>query len=374
MQESESLASSSPSKTWPETRRGRIIILAGMIGLFVLVFWMAMKSRQMIAVPVGLVVSANDLDVGEVWEQGEFQRNLTIRNTTEKEVTIDGFSSSCGCLSIEPSSLTIPSGKEAEVRATLNLTLGDSRDNMNFEVKITPVLRDLYGQHPPVWIIRGQARRLMKLRPRTISFYANQLVRGQAFPSHTAIATPNIELGSLKAKYPAELATVEVARCTEDNNSFQVNITPRKSLPVGPFRFDVLLEPVRKDKLLPIVKLPIEGRVMGDVQAIPDSVILGARRVGETATETLTLRSEGGVPLVVRRFCADSTDTQIEPFTVKGVSDHVFRINQHITKLGKQVFSIRFSVTKNGESSTLKVKGTYEGTPVVNRAALDHEG
>lgn len=374
MKESESMASSSPSKPWPESRNGRIAVLAGIVGLFVPVFWLAMKTRQMLAAtPAPLVVPANELDVGDVWEQGAFQHKLTIQNTTAKNIVIDGFRSTCGCVSVEPSALKIPSGQKADVLVTLNLKLSPRQDSNDFQVTIAPEIRDDPGVQP-VWKIRGRARRLMKLTPVGISYYDNRLIQGQVFPSQTVIVTPAIVLDSLLAKYPAELATVEIARCQERHNDFQVNITPQKGLPLGPFLFDVLLEPVSKDKFLPIVKLPVEGRVMGDVQALPDSLALGARGIGETLTETITLRSISGVPFEVTRIKPDFKDTTVEPITVAGVSDKAFRICQHITRSGKQMFSLRFFVIKkNGECSTVLVNVSYHGTPV-NEAALDREG
>lgn len=316
------------------------------------------------AAPAELVISASDIDVGEVWEQEAFRCKLTMQNTTENNVAIDGFRSSCGCVSIEPSALTIPSKQKAEVLVTLNLKLRTGQENMDFGVQIAPFLPAGNGQQPPVWTIRGHARRLMKLNPQTITYYEKQLVRGQDYCSQSVLVSPSIELDSLLAKCPAELATVEVARRKENNNSFQINITPRKSLPVGPFRFDVLLEPVREGKVLPIMKLPVEGKVLGDIQAFPDSLILGARNVGEIVTETLTLRSVDDIPFDVTRAWVDSTDTTVESTTVAGVSEKVFRIRQHVTKPGKQEFSIRFSVTKNGKCSTVPVNGSYHGTPV----------
>ena len=79
MKESESMASSSPSKPWSETRKGRIVVLTGVAALFVVVFSVAMRSRRMLSEPVPLVVDERYLSFGEVWEDPGFGYAFTGR-------------------------------------------------------------------------------------------------------------------------------------------------------------------------------------------------------------------------------------------------------------------------------------------------------
>jgi hypothetical protein len=64
----------------------------------------------------GLVVSASDLDIGDVWEAAEFVRVLTIRNPSRAEKKVVDFSTSCFCTAVEPRTIVVPAGGEMTVR------------------------------------------------------------------------------------------------------------------------------------------------------------------------------------------------------------------------------------------------------------------
>jgi len=119
MAESENMAISSPSKPWSETRNGRITVAASMVGLFVLVFWLAIRSRQMLTPMPALVVEEQYLSFGEVWEDPAFVWTLPIRNATHEDIEVINFITDCTCGKIEPRSLKIPAQGTREVRPGL---------------------------------------------------------------------------------------------------------------------------------------------------------------------------------------------------------------------------------------------------------------
>ncbi len=55
------MASNSPSKAWWETRIGRLTLIAGTMGLFLLVFWLTMRSRDMVVQQGNRIKSAWEL-------------------------------------------------------------------------------------------------------------------------------------------------------------------------------------------------------------------------------------------------------------------------------------------------------------------------
>src|SRR5437899_4799116 len=70
----------------------------------------------------GLKVEAAALDLGEIWEEKAFTCELPIHNTTSAPVRIEKFSFSCGCMSVEPTSLTIPAKQTDRIRVKLVVT------------------------------------------------------------------------------------------------------------------------------------------------------------------------------------------------------------------------------------------------------------
>ena len=75
----------------------------------------------------GLVVNQSDLEIGEVWEEKDFETVLPIYNQTATPIEVVNFAVSCGCLMVEPRSLTIPAKEIALVRLRLDLAKPNRR-------------------------------------------------------------------------------------------------------------------------------------------------------------------------------------------------------------------------------------------------------
>jgi hypothetical protein len=310
----------------------------------------------------GLEVAANDLDVGEVWEQQHFQCKMTIQNTTAKDATIDGFHSTCECVSVDPSTLTIRSGQKDDVHVTLNLQLGPRKDSDDFQVQITPFKGD---ESNPLasWTIRGRVRRLLSLKPEKVSFYGKELIQGQSFASETVIATAAVSLDSLGTKCSTDYAKIQVIPNKQRTSEFEIIITPAKTLPIGPFRFEILLEPKGNNaQYYPSLLLPVEGSITSDVDALPDSLVMGPGKVGDTISENITLISASNKPFEVVKIETSSQAITVKSVSIPGFSGKSFRIEQQISKMGKHSSFVRFLVRKNGEDSTVIIKIIYLGT------------
>ena len=348
-------------------RRGRLAALVVLVASCAAACWVGTRYVSGHP-PAGLVVAEKDLDIGEVWEQEAFPWKLTISNNTKQDIEIERFLTSCGCISIEPASLMIPAGKQAPLQVTLNLTQNSGDNSQPFNVDIRPLIggqsqQTAASNMPELrFTIHGRTRRLLRLSPGKVSFFGKKLFQGQTLPSKTVVASPTIPLDSLNATCPSSLAIVEVARPKEHPDHFELKVTPRDNLPVGPFHFDVRLEPVSKNARYPDMRLPVEGQVSSDVQATPDSLVLGERRVGETVVEMITLRSESDTPFEVINVQTASDDTVVEPATLSGIHEKAFRVAQKITKPGKQSSSARFSLrSTSGRNSTVIMKVIYLG-------------
>jgi hypothetical protein len=196
MAESGNMTISSSSKPWSETRNGRIAIAAGMVGLFVLVFWQAMKSRQILSEPTALVVDDQYISFGGVWEDPVFIWTLPIRNTTNEEIEIAGFAASCSCVKIQPSSITLPAYGTAQVRLTLNLQSAHNEPDLygkDFQVAIQPRISKGAGSQVG-WVVKGKIKQPFAFDPPVIDF-KESLVRGLRLTPGSAIITCGLDIG-----------------------------------------------------------------------------------------------------------------------------------------------------------------------------------
>jgi hypothetical protein len=124
-----------------------------------------------------------------------------------------------------------------------------------------------------------------------------------------------------------------------------------------------LLEPKSTEDRYPGLPLKVEGKIASDVHALPESLVMGPGRVGETLNESITLRSANGSQFEVVKIDTSSQDIAVESVTTPGDMGKTFRIAQRIHKEGTRASSIRFSVRKrSGDISTVFVNVILLGT------------
>src|SRR5262249_29825995 len=84
---------------------------------------------------------------------------------------------------------------------------------------------------------------------------------------------------------------------------FEIQLTPRPSLPAGQFQTVVVVTAVGEGgKTLPPAKLAVEGRVVETIQCSPPTVLAGVHKVGERCSKVVTLQSIDGTPFTVTGF------------------------------------------------------------------------
>lgn len=293
------MASSSPSKTWSETRSGRTIVLGGLLGLFVLVFWLAQKSRHMVTRPTAapaLVVEERHLSFGEASEDPAFIVTLPIHNTTNEDIGIDGFAANCPCGKVEPSSLTIPAQETREVRLTLDLRSSPTGKpdvaGRDFKVYIQPRISKGTGSQKG-WVVHGRVMRPFVIDPPVVDF-EESLVREQPFAPRSAVITCGMDMAELSAFCDSPFLTAKIIRDTKTPRRYRLEVQARKDIPGGPFnhlvRFAAL--PPNKEKVSGAVS--VVGRVQEEVYIQPEFLASGAEPIGTKIQETVTLQSRNG--------------------------------------------------------------------------------
>jgi hypothetical protein len=166
MSDTASEARDSPRKRWTETW-SRLAILTSLLGMFGLVFWLAMKSREMLVRPtVALWVPPEALRIGTPWETENFEWVLPVENHEAVPIEVESFSRSCTCLSVEPKAFTIAPGARQELRLNLDL-ISQRKPSGEVDIQLMPQLKTREGQpqakkFPPVWEIKGQVRRVLE--------------------------------------------------------------------------------------------------------------------------------------------------------------------------------------------------------------------
>lgn len=359
MMESESVTSSSPSKTWSQTWRGRLFILIGITGLFALVFWLAMKSRQMVAAPAGLVVDEKHLSFGEVWENPAFVWNLPIRNSTNEDLEIAGFETSCSCGRIDPKSLVIPAGQTHECRLTLDLTPRIPKElglcMRDFEVRIIPHL-PRQTRVEKGWTVSGKVRSAVRLSSRAIDYGAS-LVRGQQFSSQTIKIDCCVPLKKISANCRSSQMESKLNALGDDKKHYELEIKIRDSITAGPFEFEtkLLMYDGSTDTSIPAIRIPIRGVIQEDVYPTPASVMFGIVPIGQRIEENIVLQSYSGGDFAVENIEVDSKDIVVSPVETIEITGKMFRVSQRVMAAGHHTANIFIVVRPKQNAKQLKI-------------------
>jgi len=346
------MASSSPGKTWSETRRGRFVLSVGMFGLFVLVFWMAMKSRGMLAERAALAVDEQYLSFGEVWEDPAFIWSLPIHNGTDNDVEIAGFTKSCcSCATVEPASLTIPARGIAEVRVTLDLRSARVEPDVaarDFKVTVRPWVTRWTGMQAG-WTVQGKVKRPFAIDPPLVDF-EESLVRGQAFAPRSAVITCGPEVIELTAQCDSPFFAAKVKPDPHNPRRFRLEAQVRKEIPAGPFNQLFRLEGVTRDEhFKPKTVLAVRGTVVEEIHAVPSVLMFGGQRVGTIATDIVLLRSARSEAIKVESLETASPDLVVEG-AQQTVQGKLIRVRQKIVKGGYHESTVRLLASFHGEA------------------------
>lgn len=214
-------------------------------------------------------------------------------------------------------------------------------------------------QHQP-WQLRGRLRQALSIRPAMVRFGWN-LVAGRPCDAEVLEVAGAAEIGQITAETERkDLVRVEVESADEPHH-WRIRVTPADSAPVGCHRFGVLVQPVdSRGSPLGRVPVPVMMVVADEIEAVPESVAVGALEIGQTREASVLIRSRTGR---IREVTCAPTDApagevDVEPLDRLGA----FRIRVRVQSAKLQTRQVRFRVTKeNGDPRDVLLRVNYFG-------------
>jgi hypothetical protein len=356
------------------------VVIAGCL----LAYGLGRERSEPVQTIHGLFVDPSYLDFGEVWEQHNIIWTLPIHNRSDADVAISSFAPSPLIMDVSPSNMVIPAGATSEARVTLDLTgrptratdgprigegSGRRRDSYTFEPLVTfevPVGPQVMGcsSNEVGWRLKGRVRRILSLTPSFVEFDITA-TPGRPFQSKLVTVTQHLPLATLTCRCDSALALAQF-----DARGRVLHIRPARTLPGGSFAFDVKLQATTTGgEKLPIMRLPVSGRLLRDVHPSPEALNFGAAFIGESLTETIVLRARSGKPFVVEKAHSPNPDLTIEGLTMTPAALARVQITQRIARVGAQKGRINFVVRTIGEDEeTVSVELSYYGRSATNGA------
>jgi hypothetical protein len=231
----------------------------------------------------GLYIDPGSLDVGEVWEDPEYHVPLTVKNLGSQTQTIVDFQPSCHCVDIEPRNLIVPANQSVRLTVALDLTrrtpdqVGLARRPLL--VSLRPVFQGDFGAASG-WELRASVRSRVSLESAQIAF-ADQCTRGGTAVWRKVKATAHFPLERLEVYAPPEIADVRSEPLAHDPGKYIILVSPRPSLPAGPFQFQVQVDAVEAGgSTHRCASIEAYGEMQPPVQVFPRMLLLGEHRVG----------------------------------------------------------------------------------------------
>lgn len=355
----------SEQRDYPETNTrfaGRLLIGGVIVVACIAGFWTGSASWPS---GHGLAVEPSSLDLGTVWEQHDFKWTLPVRNELSRDVDVVGFASSCSCVSVQPKSLSIPSGQSAQLTLTLDLSHGsnDGSDSQfrKFSASIMPRLRE--SKSPTVtWRITGTVRKPFSLSEDMINLGH---VSDRNSPSQVRVVNLRAHAGirGLSCEVNPPIGTAIASRKEEDRDDYCIAIRLKPDVALGPFLFEVLIHAQLQDGVTVTASLPVMGRVQGDLHVDPEFLGFGPRRLGETLAETVLVMSRNQQEFEVVGLRCDADNTKVSPGAGSSTNVKSFRVEHVVTRLGPTEFEVQYFVRtgRDGATTTLTQKLCYYG-------------
>ena len=213
-------------------------------------------------------------------------------------------------------------------------------------------------------MIRGRVRTAIQFERPFVDLGRHSEREQPLVPQRVAVQCI-VPLDGLDAKSDSSDVSVDVQRPVGDPSCFVLVVTPRARLKRGKIRCNVTATARKSEgQLLPPKVLPVGGEIVSDIQAVPETILFGARSVGEVGVDTVTLSSLTGQRFQVVGTVVEGNGISVEPANAAGAESPVFQVKQVMgpqRNTGLVAFKVR---TTDGQESEVKVATSGHGVAV----------
>lgn len=293
-------------------KRGRLLITAALLTAAVAVAYGYVREVQTHPGTSGpLHVDPADLGIGPVWATASHRHIIRVTNPSDEPITVKEFVPSCSCTSVTPEAFTLGPGESLDLEVELDLTQSPPKGSAfdgTTEVDLNPAFANPLL---PIQKISIRAHASVPVKPfgRTVHVGALEL---DAQPPSTATVRLRVHPGITAVDISAESEDVEltVERGRDsDPQTWILEVRPTAAIALGRFEIPVKIETRSSGgtgESPPTTELTLTGNTTADVQFAPGSLHFPPTAVGQTAEETVTVWTQSGAPLSIKRVTSEA--------------------------------------------------------------------
>jgi hypothetical protein len=301
--------------------------------------WLKRRARP--------VVVEGQLDFGEVLENPTYSLPVTLFNTSDSEIKIERFVTSCACIGIDPPRIHIPAYSRVTVAAKTDLLLSPPKEGESVlyqDLKISvAALGEEKDSKIADWTIKGRILRALSVSAYEVDF--NDVEPGNDV-AKTIFVVPNVPLGSLAVKTPDSTSKLDAILSTKDDaGRMALRLTLKPTAASGRFNEQIVLTWAPSGKLdLATTAVKVKGNIASAYFLDPPALLIAPLEVGKSGTDVVTVTHKSGRPFSIKEFEVDSKDTSVTlPESGEGTVRRI-RVTQKITAIGDRNTWIRILV------------------------------
>lgn len=213
------------------------------------------------------------------------QHSFLLKNKGDKQLLIQEVKSTCGCAEAKPSTTEIPPG------GTAHLTIAFESEKRYGPQEQRAFVRTNDPVNPTtVLTIRADVVSDYVLKPAVLAF-------GEIPYGHDAVRTIHIsdggtgtfDVNAVSAPHPQITVRVSDTNVLQNGRDYRIDVTVTDQMPLGFFREYLHVHTNVTEET--VLKIPIVGRVKGNIELSVEEVLLGLLLPGEGATREIKITS-----------------------------------------------------------------------------------
>jgi hypothetical protein len=307
-----------------------------------------------------LAIKPEHLSWGSVWLQRDFKFKVPIENVSKQSVQISEVRASCACTKVAPSSFSLSPGGSQDITLQIDLqprTAAQAENSIrDLAIELTFFI-ELPSKLSQSCRIRGLVKSPLAFRPARPVVAVSRSAAAGAMPYLISVRSLT-DLDNLRVDGLDNYATVRVTSDSPDHRRFSLSVTPKTSLPAGPFEWQAKLHAVTVNgQSLPEVPLTIAGTVEERVTLLPPAIVFPQLAVGDVGRKTFAVlpTTKTNQILSVRLVGSAPSGIKMRPMPDSHSSAQNFEVEQRVQHLGFHKTVVSLEVRDDTKESPLRI-------------------
>jgi hypothetical protein len=228
-----------------------------------------------------------------------------------------------------------------------------------FAVEIVPTVKAQGSAGVHGWSLHGEVKSLVLMNRAELDF-GDEPVHGGPAATQSVRAKAVMAGSRIVASIDPAIARVQTVRRSDDENTYDISVSPLPTLQDGRFRTELQIQAISADgELHTTVVLPVRGEMRSEIYVIPPRVLVGSQPIGKKIDVMVRLEGSTKEPLTVQKTEIESSDVSVKPITKDG---RTFCLTQFVREVGDHRSSVRFYVrTGDGKTLVAPLEISYRG-------------